>query len=309
MRYRQRNVHTLFVSLSANRSLNHLTQTVPAQPPISPYVFEAADNRVQRTPYGHVRHALRYKNFFFYWVRRSLVTRYRQTSLGWFWALLQPLLTSVIYVIIFSVILKVPTGDVPYPLFIVTNLVFWTYFSRVVIAGAGSVTGNIDLLTRIQFPREFLPLGIWVESTVDLIIGLFVVALFFAGFHYPITINFFAVVPALLVETMLALGLAFLTAAMSVIVRDLMQLIPLVMPLLMYVTPVIYPLKNVPDSIKGVYLLNPLGAIFATIQDALYSTPFTALPALAATAVFALIILIGSYMIFKRAEWQFADLL
>ncbi len=286
-----------------------MTDSLIAPPGSVDYVFEATDNRVQRTPYGHIRHALRYKTFFFYWVRRSLVTRYRQTSLGWLWALLQPLLNSLIYVVIFSLVLKVPTGAVPYPLFIITNLVFWSYFSRVVVVGAGSVTSHIDLLVRIQFPREFLPLGVWVESLVDLALGLLIVAIAFLGYHFPLTITILAVPLALLVETMLALGLAFYLAALSVIVRDLMQVVPLVLQLLMYLTPIIYSLKSVPDTLKHIYLLNPLGPIFATMQDALYYGQLTVMPSLAIMGVIAFGVLISGYIVFKRAEWQFADLL
>src|SRR5260221_4334762 len=114
--------------------------------PSSPLVFEASDNTLRRNPYGHVRFAWRYRAFFVYWVRRSLLTRYSQTSLGFLWAVLQPLLSSLIFVVIFSVIIPVHTDPVPYPLFIITNLVFWTYFSRIVMNGGGTITAYMDLL-------------------------------------------------------------------------------------------------------------------------------------------------------------------
>ena|GEM_PF-407028 len=272
------------------------------------YIFEAADNQVQRTPYGHIRHALLYKTFFWYWVRRSLVTRYRQTSLGWLWALLQPLLSSLIYVIIFTVIIPVPTGNVPYPLFIITDLVFWSYFSRVVLIGAGSITNNIDLLTRIQFPREFLPLAVWVESLVDLLLGLCIVAAAFLLYQYPLTAFAPLVLVAFVVETMLALGLAFLLASMSVIVRDLMQVVPLLMQLLVYLSPVIYPLTSVPKGLQSVLAFNPLSAVFATYQETLFYGQFTVGGSLLLGAVISAVILVGGYLTFKRVEWQFADL-
>ncbi len=273
------------------------------------YIFEAADNEVQRTPYGHLRHALRYRTFFIYWVRRSLVTRYRQTSLGWLWALLQPLISSLIYGIVFSVIVKVETKPVPYPLFIITDLVFWSYFSRVVLIGSGSVTGNIDLLSRIQFPREFLPLAVWVESLVDLGLGMLIIAAAFLFYHYPLTTFAPIAILAFLVESMLALGLAFLLASMTVVVRDLMQIAPLLMQLLIYLSPVIYPITNVPESVRSLYLINPLGPIFATIQESLFYGEFTNATGLGIAAVVSLIVLVGGYTVFKRIEWQFADLL
>src|SRR5262249_19061919 len=151
--------------------------SVPLPPTQPSLVFEAVDNQVQRSPYGHLQHAWRYRAFFLYWVRRSLVTRYRQTSLGWLWAILQPLLSSLIFVVIFSLVLQIRSDPVPYPLFIVTNLVLWSYFSRVVLIGGGTVLGYMDLLRQIRFPREFLPLAVWVESLVDLAFGVGIVAL------------------------------------------------------------------------------------------------------------------------------------
>lgn len=275
----------------------------------SPWVFEAADNQVQRNPYGHLRHALRYRTFFVYWVRRSLVTRYRQTSLGWLWALLQPLISSLIYGIVFSLIVKVDTKPVPYPLFIITDLVFWSYFSRVVLIGSSSVTGNIELLSRIQFPREFLPLAVWVESLVDLVLGLLIIVVAFLIYHYPITPTALLVIPAFLVESVLALGLAFLLASLTVVVRDLLQIAPLLMQLFIYISPVIYPLANVPENVRALYLFNPLGPIFATVQETLFYGTFSMGGGLAIAGVVSVIVLVGGYAVFKRIEWQFADLL
>src|ERR1051326_4266939 len=100
--------------------------------PAAAPVFEAVDNRLKVSPGGYLAQALRYRAFLAYWIRRSLAVRYRQTSFGWAWAVFEPLWSSLIYIVVFSFIVRVPTGPVPYPLFIILNVVLWNYFNRIV---------------------------------------------------------------------------------------------------------------------------------------------------------------------------------
>jgi len=271
------------------------------------YVFEAVDDRLKQTSYGYFQNAWRYRAFFRFWVRRSLATRYSQTSLGWLWALLQPLLNSLIFIFVFSTIMHASSGSVPYPLFIVTNLILWNYFARLVQVGAGAITSNVDLLTRVQFPREFLPLAVWVEGLVDLVLGFVIVLIISVISHFPLSSSFPLMIAPFIVETMLALGLSFLLAALSVYVRDLLQITPLLIQLLFFLSPVIYTLDSVPDAVKSVYQLNPLGPTFAAYQQTLFYGQ-SALPnSLGAAALVALLVLIGGYYVFKRVEWHFVD--
>src|SRR5262245_35367464 len=113
-------------------------------------VFEAADNRLIR-PRDHLRHALRYRVFLAYWLRRNVLTRYRQTTLGPLWAVLQPLLSGVVYAFVFALVLRVQTPPVPYTVFVVSNLVLWTYSMRTILIGPAALLANLDLVTRVQF--------------------------------------------------------------------------------------------------------------------------------------------------------------
>src|SRR6185503_10521344 len=114
-------------------------------------VFEAADGRIVRTPFGHLGHALRYRTFLWYWVVRNVVTRYRQTTLGPLWAVLQPFLSSLVYAFLFGFLLHVNTPPVPYTVFVLTNLVLWTYSTRIIVGSPGALLGSLELITRIQF--------------------------------------------------------------------------------------------------------------------------------------------------------------
>lgn len=272
-------------------------------------VFEAADNRLKRSPYGNLGQALRYWPFFASWVRRGLVTRYRQTSLGVLWAIFQPLLTSLVYVLVFSYVLRIRTGSTPYVPFIVTNVVLWSYFSRIVLSGSASVLANMDLVTRARFPREFLPLGVTVESLVDLAIGLLIVGPLFFAYHVALTPAAAIAILAFVVETLLAVGLALLLAGLTVLVRDLVHILPIAFQLFLYMSPVVYPLSIVPAEFHPIFLLNPMGAIFATYDESLFLGKFDLAGPLALAAGISVVVLVLSYRMFKRLEWRFADLL
>jgi lipopolysaccharide transport system permease protein len=273
------------------------------------HVFEAADNRVKMAPGGYFGEALRYRAFFGYWVRRSLAVRYRQTSFGWAWAVFDPLWSSLIYVIVFSFIIRVNTGPVPYPLFILLNIVLWNYFSRIVSRSTSSITANMDLLVKVQFPREFLPLGICAESATDLAIGLAIAGGLAFYYRFPLPAIAPVAIISILVCTIFALGLGFYLAAFTAIVRDLLIVIPLVLQLLFYLSPVFYPLAAIPPRLHQLYFLNPLTAIFASYQEALLYGQLGHGKELLATGIASLFVLVSGYYVFKRLEWQFADLL
>jgi lipopolysaccharide transport system permease protein len=271
-------------------------------------VFEAADDRLIQ-PRDHFQHALRYRAFLGYWLRRNVLTRYRQTTLGPVWAILQPLLGGVVYAFVFAYVLRIDTSPAPYALFVVTNLVLWTYSMRTMLTGPAALLGNLDLVTRVRFPREFLPLGVWLESLVDLGLGLVVVGLFFAYYRLPITPYALGAVVVFLVHTAFTLGGTFLIAALTISVRDLLHIVPILLQLALYLAPVLYPLELVPASARALYLLNPLGTIFAAYQETLLFGRFTLGPELAVAAVVSVGLLIGGYRLFKRQEWRLADLL
>jgi lipopolysaccharide transport system permease protein len=269
-------------------------------------VFEALDGRLIQ-PRDYLRNAVRYRVFLGYWLRRNLLARYRQTTLGPLWAVLQPLLSGLVYAFVFALVLRVETPPVPYAVFVVSNLVLWTYSMRTILTGPTVLLGNLDLVTRVRFPREFLPIGVWLESLVDLVLGLVVIGLFFA--LYQVTVTPYALIAVIVfaVHTALTLGVTFLVAALAITVRDLLQITPILLQLVFYLAPIVYPLDLVPESIRAIYLLNPLGTIFAAYQETLLFGRFTLTRELAVAAATSMLTLMGGYRLLKRREWQLAD--
>ncbi|MBI1281596.1 MAG: hypothetical protein GC179_25945 [Anaerolineaceae bacterium] len=272
-------------------------------------IYEATDNRINRSLKDHLRFAYAYRAFFLYWVRRGIITRYSQTSVGLLWAVLQPLLSSLVYIIVFSFIARVSTNPVPYPLFVVTSLVLWSFWQRIVFSGASSVVSNLDIVTRVSFPREFLPIGVAAEAFVDLAIGLVIVGVLFIVYHQPVTPYILLAIPIFLIHGCLALGIAFLLAGVSSYIRDLFQILPILLQLLLYISPVLYPINVVPDSIRALYFINPLGPIFAAYQETILYGRFTYGREILLVTLFAFILLLIGYRVFKRTEWRFADTL
>jgi lipopolysaccharide transport system permease protein len=269
-------------------------------------VFEAVDGRLIQ-PRDYLRNAVRYRVFLGYWLRRNLLARYRQTTLGPLWAVLQPLLSGLVYAFVFALVLRVETPPVPYAVFVVSNLVLWTYSMRTILTGPTVLLGNLDLVTRVRFPREFLPIGVWLESLVDLVLGLVVIGLFFALYQVTVTPYALIAVIVFIVHTAFTLGVTFLVAALAITVRDLLQITPILLQLVFYLAPIVYPLDLVPESIRAIYLLNPLGTIFAAYQETLLFGRFTLTRELAVAAATSTLTLVGGYRLLKRREWQLAD--
>lgn len=273
-----------------------------------PQVFEAADNRLVQ-PRNSIQELLRHRTFLFYWVWRNISARYRQTTLGPIWAIVLPLLSGIVYAFVFGVFLGLQTGGAPYAVFAITNLVLWTYATRTILTGPAALLGNLDLITRVRFPREMFPLSVWLESLTDLVLGVVVVAMFFVYYDVPVT-RYMLIAPIVfLVYSTLILGIAFITAAISVTVRDLIHVMPVVLQLLLYLAPVIYPLAIVPESYRSLYLMNPLAVVFAAFEETLFLGRFTLGLELAASAGVSVVVLALGYRLFKQQEWRIADLL
>jgi lipopolysaccharide transport system permease protein len=273
-----------------------------------PPVFEAADNRLIQ-PSNPLQEAFRHRSFLIYWVRRNISARYRQTTLGPIWALLLPLLSGIVYAFVFGVFLGLQTGGVPYAVFAITNLVLWTYATRTILTGPASLLSNLDLITRARFPREMFPLSVWLESLTDLGLGLVVVALFFVYYQVPATPYMLMAPVVFLVYSTLVLGVAFFTAAISVTVRDLIHVMPVLLQLLLYLAPVIYPVSIVPEDYRSLYLMNPLAVVFASFEETLFLGRFTLGTELAVSAAVSFAVLGLGYRFFKQQEWRIADLL
>jgi len=240
---------------------------------------------------------------------RDIRGRYKQSVLGIAWALLQPLAMMAVYTAVFSRIMRVDTGGIPYPIFSYIALLPWIFFSGALTTSAESLVANFSLVTKIYFPRETFPIASMLAKTVDLGLGVLVLIPLFVIYHIHVT-SWILVAPAVLVvQVCLMLGLSFLLSGINVIYRDVRHVLPLVLQMWMYLTPIIYPLDKVPRKFLAIYMLNPMASVMDSFRRValLGQPPQWAYLGLAAAV--SLVALVVGYRLFKRLEPAFAELI
>lgn len=241
------------------------------------------------------------------WTMRTIRARYKQSILGGIWAVLQPTATAIIFSIIFTRFVKIDTGDIPYIVFSYTAMAPWTLFTTSISDMTDSLVANMNLVSKIYFPREILPIASILARLLDFGIALLLMALFilFYGVKVnPAMLLFFPVILA--TQLCLMMGLGFIGAALNVFYRDVKHIIALGLQIWLYASPIIYPIEQVPDWLRPYYFLNPMAGIIVSYRDILLQQQAPGYY-LGISAVIAAVVLVLGYRFFKRVEFQFAD--
>lgn len=247
-----------------------------------------------------------YRELLFFITWRDVKVRYRQTVLGIFWVVLQPLLTTVIFTLFLGKLARVPSDDVPYPLFVYAGLLPWTFFASGVTSGSGSLVGSAHLITKVYFPRIIIPAAAVGGRLVDFAVAFLV----FVGMmiYYNVTLTkSILVLPVLAVMvTLLTFGVGMWTSAMNVKYRDVGVAIPVLIQLWMFASPVVYPSSLVPTAWKRIYAINPAVGIIDGFRASCFAQEFDWI-SLAISAVVTFILLAYGAYTFRRMEKDFAD--
>lgn len=257
------------------------------------------------------RELIRSHELFYTLILRDIKVRYKQTVLGVAWAVIQPVFTMVVFTVIFGEMVKVDTGKVPYPIFVLAGLVPWTFFSNA-IAGAGlSLINQQHLMTKIYFPRMFVPAATAGAFLVDLAIGLGILLVLMPIYGYYPGWGILALPLVVLLTFAATLGISLILAAMTILYRDLRYVIPFCLQLLMYLSPVIYRpdtlLQKLPPSLRWVPALNPMFGIINAYRASLLGTPWEP-GMLAVSTASALAMLAFGTSFFRKTERHFADI-
>lgn len=249
----------------------------------------------------------RYRELFWVLAFREFQVRYKQTAIGVIWAIFRPFITMVVFTIIFSKALNINTYGIPYPIFSYSGLLLWTFFSTALTQASNSMISNSKLITKIYFPRIIIPVSATIVSLIDYAIAF--VVLFGMIIYYKISItSTFLILPiALLITWLLAVGLGFWTSAVNVKYRDVQYALPFLIQILMYTTPVIYPV-----GLAGQYAwllnLNPLSPLIDAHRTAIIGGGIEWIMILQSLIV-TIVILVSGYMYFKSVEKYFADII
>jgi lipopolysaccharide transport system permease protein len=240
-------------------------------------------------------------------IRRDISVRYRQAALGILWALVQPIVTTAIFTIVFVVFIRLPSTEVPYPVFAFAGLVIWQYFNRAVSEGTLSLVVNSGLITKVYFPRIVIPLVAPCSAAVDCLLGvaaLIVVALLFdAPLHWTV-----AFVPLVVLFVGLfgyAVGLCL--APLQAIYRDIGIIMPFALQIAMYLSPIVYPAAIVPESVRWLYRMSPIAVMVDAMRWALVGSEPPSAPGVVFTLALTGLLLWGGLNIFRRLEGTLVD--
>jgi lipopolysaccharide transport system permease protein len=249
-----------------------------------------------------------YRELFGFMVWRDVSVRYKQSALGVLWALLTPLITMLIFTVIFGKVAKIPTDGIPYPIFSYAGLLPWLFFSQSLQKATLSMVAERNLLTKIYFPRLIVPMAATLAPLVDLLIASS--ALFAMMFYYQLapTLHSLYLLPlCVLWAWVTAVGVGTWLSALHVYFRDVGQLIPFVVQVWLYASPVVYPASLIPPGLRWLYALNPMAGVIEGFRWALLRQgELPGLLVLLSASVSVLLFVTGG-LFFKRMEHSFAD--
>lgn len=253
-----------------------------------------------------------YRDLIILFVRRDFISVYKQTILGPLWFLIQPVLTTITFTIIFGKIANLSTDGVPPMLFYLAGITCWNYFADCLTKTSNTFTANASIFGKVYFPRLALPLSIILSNLIKFSIQFLIFLSFYVYFKFNgvnVLIHDSIIILPLLIIIMagIGLGLGILISSLTTKYRDLQHLIVFGVQLFMYATPIVYPLSSVPEKYKWLVLLNPMTSIVEAFKFVFFSTGFFEWHWLAYSAIFMLIILFLGVTVFSQIEKSFMD--
>ncbi len=252
---------------------------------------------------------LKYRELLYFLIWRDVKVRYKQTIIGGAWAVLRPLMTMIIFTVIFGNFAKVPSDGLPYSIFTYTALLPWNYFSQAITRSASSLVGDAHLISKVYFPRLIVPLSAALAPLVDFAIGFIVLLGMMVWFGISPTWGMLAVPAFLLLTLVTALALGLWLAALNIKYRDVGHAIPFLLQFWMFASPVIYSVSIVPERWRVLYSLNPMVGVIHGFRWALLGKESPDLAVMAVSSVVVLSVLLSGIVYFRQMERTFADVL
>ena len=254
-----------------------------------------------------VRELLRYSELFYFLAKRDIKVRYKQTILGGLWAIIQPAFTMIVFSIFFGRMAHMPSDNVPYPIFVYAGLLAWTYFAGALAAAGESMVSSANLISKVYFPRLIVPAAAALAGLLDFFIASFLLGamMLWYGIYPGAAVLLFPVLVGL--TFFCAIGAGLWLAALNVEYRDIRYVIPFIIQLWLFASPVIYPSSIVPVRYQWLMAMNPMAGVIKAFRACLLGTQPVDWASLGiSTAVIALLLVSGLYY-FRRMERTFAD--
>lgn len=249
-----------------------------------------------------------YRELIYFLTWRDIKIRYRQTLIGVLWVVLQPVLTTAIFTVVFSNIAHFNSPIVSYPLFVFSGLLIWLFINNSVAFASNSLVGSSELVTKVYFPRLVLPFASMIAGLVDISIGFVILLALIIIFGVPLSVTVLIAPLFILIAAFLTLGIGTLCSALNVRFRDVKFALPFALQIWMFASPIFYPLDILSERARWAISFNPLTGILSGFRSALFGLDFD-WAAIGVSAVITLGVVLFALFIFKRMEDDFADLI
>lgn len=249
-----------------------------------------------------------YRELFYFLAWRDIKVRYKQTVLGISWALIRPLLTLVVFTIVFGKIANLASSGIPYPLLVCAGILPWNYISTAFSEAGSSLVTNANLMTKVYFPRLIIPSSTVLVSLLDFLIALVLLFIIMAWYQFMPPLQIVLLPAFLFLAVILSSGAGFLVSALNVQYRDFRYVIPFAVQLGLYISPVGFATSVIPEKYKWIYYLNPVSGIIDGFRWCLLDQPLYINGLISSVAVTALITFIG-IRYFRKTEKKFADVI
>ena len=252
---------------------------------------------------------LRHKSLFVEMTLLRLKVRYKQSLLGWFWAVVPPLLLMITYTVIFSNVMGFKTGDLPVALFIFSGLIPWTFFSASISTATAGIVTHRYLISRCAFPREIVPLSYVVSALFDLGIGILMLVALMYYFGFWPTFHALYAIPILGILVNYSVAASLCSSSFQARFRDMGVAMPLLLQIVMFTTPVVYSSDSIPQNIKDIYFLNPLAILIEGFRQTVVLGINPNVDEMIYCAIASIVCLVFSYILFKRLDTTLADVI
>jgi lipopolysaccharide transport system permease protein len=252
---------------------------------------------------------LQYRDLFYILAWRDLKVRYKQTFLGVSWAIFQPLVSMFIFTVFFGNLAKIPSGSLPYPVFVLSGLVFWNFFSNSMTHASNSLIENENIVKKVYFPKIILPLATIITNTVDFGINLCLLGMTLLIFRISPSPLFFCFIPlAWLITAIASSGMGLLFSSINAKYRDVRYILPFFFQILIFLSPVIYGTNIISPKNRLIFALNPMTGVIELIRSSLARTNVDWLILSISTSMSIALFIVGIYF-FNRIQKFFADIL
>ena len=255
-----------------------------------------------------VRDLFAYRELLYFLVWRDLKVRYKQTALGATWAIIQPVMTMLIFSLFFGRLAKMPSDGIPYPIFSFAALVPWTFFSLGLAQASNSLVGSGHLIKKVYFPRLIIPIATVLSAVVDFLLAFAVLLLMMLHYGIAPTIDVLTLPLFLLLALITSLGVGLWLSALNVEFRDVRFIVPFLTQFWMFATPIAYPSSLLHEPWRTLYGINPMVGVVEGFRWALLGSSHAPGPFILVSTTAALFILISGAFYFRRMEKNFADL-